>query len=235
MAGARYTADDLDPQACRRLLPAAPVGHLAFIAGSLPRILPTPFTVRGNEVIIGSLRESAAVSPRSGEVVAFEAERYEPATREGWCVGVVGRCQVITDADEIATLNARAIAPWIPEQAGAYFAIDMAVIYGRTLTRAHPGDDPIRGTGPEPAPHPRPDPGPARARLHERLAAAEDHAAHLERALLSNRRIGMAIGIVMARHGLPEMQALARLKHQSSVRQLKLRDLAELVIYTGEL
>ena len=134
MAGAPYTADDLDPQACRRLLPAAPVGHLAFIAGSLPRILPTPFTVRGNEVIIGSLRESAAVSPRSGEVVAFEAERYEPATREGWCVGVVGRCQVITDADEIAELDALNFAAWKSDEGCTYIGISISLIHGRVLT-----------------------------------------------------------------------------------------------------
>ena len=66
------------------------------------------------------------------------------------------------------------------------------------------------------------------------LAAATDRAEHLERAVLSNRRIGMAMGILMERHQFTEEQAFDHLRGLSQRRNLKLRDVAEQLIYTGE-
>jgi AmiR/NasT family two-component response regulator len=72
------------------------------------------------------------------------------------------------------------------------------------------------------------------ADLAERLRAAEARADGLQRALLSNRRIGMAIGILLTRH-LTEEQAFDLLRRSSMQRNIKLRDLAEEVIYRGTL
>ena len=66
------------------------------------------------------------------------------------------------------------------------------------------------------------------------LAAAHAHAEHLERALASNRRIGMAIGILMERHRLTEERAFDRLRDLSQRSNVKLRDVAEQLIYTGD-
>lgn len=230
MAGAAYAAADLNEAACRKLLSTVEVGRLGFTVGALPRILPVPFTVRGEEVITGSLRGSAAVSPRPGDVVVFEAESYDPTIREGWCAGVVGPCRVLTDPDEIATIHVMAIAPWIPAQAGDYFAITMGLFYGRTLTRRCQSDDDIsnvtawqRTSGLD------------YTGLHGRLAHAEHRADKLQQAVHSNRRIGMALGIIMGRRGLTEAQAFRTLREQSNERNVKIRDLAEQIIYTGRL
>lgn len=67
------------------------------------------------------------------------------------------------------------------------------------------------------------------------LTAAETRIANLERALQSNRRIGMALGVLMARHQLTEQQAFDVLRLQSSRRNVKLAELAEQVVYTGGL
>jgi len=74
---------------------------------------------------------------------------------------------------------------------------------------------------------------PAEAGWRSRLAAAEDRAAQLELALASNRRIGIAVGIVMARLHLTDGQALELLRDASQRRNVKLRELAEDIIYTG--
>src|SRR3954452_2191726 len=60
-------------------------------------------------------------------------------------------------------------------------------------------------------------------------------AANLALALDSNRLIGVAIGIVMARELLTSDQAFDRLRIVSQRRQRKLRDVAEDVVRTGEL
>jgi AmiR/NasT family two-component response regulator len=67
------------------------------------------------------------------------------------------------------------------------------------------------------------------------LAAVTAHAEDLERALVSNRRIGMAIGVLMERHRLTEERAFDRLRDLSQRSNVKLRDVAEQLIYTGDI
>ena len=52
---------------------------------------------------------------------------------------------------------------------------------------------------------------------------------------MSNRRIGMAIGVLLTIHHLTDQQAFDELREESMRRNVKLRDLAEQVIYTGTL
>jgi GAF domain-containing protein len=63
---------------------------------------------------------------------------------------------------------------------------------------------------------------------------ALDKAGHLEAALESNRKIGMAIGILMAEHKLTGHQAFDLLRTASQCNHVKLRELAEHVVLTGE-
>ena len=69
--------------------------------------------------------------------------------------------------------------------------------------------------------------------VQEQLIQARERIGHLETALASNRRIGIAIGIVMARHGVTDEVAFELLRERSQLLNEKLRELAEEVIYTG--
>jgi AmiR/NasT family two-component response regulator len=71
--------------------------------------------------------------------------------------------------------------------------------------------------------------------LRARARCAERKAANLEHALASNRRIGMAVGILMCRHRTTAEEAFEILKTHSQHRHVKIRELAETVIYTGAL
>ena len=71
--------------------------------------------------------------------------------------------------------------------------------------------------------------------MRSRVRSAERKADALEHGLLSNRRIGMAVGILMTRRQLTEDQAFAMLSHASQHGNVKLRDLARHVIETGEI
>jgi len=66
------------------------------------------------------------------------------------------------------------------------------------------------------------------------LATARAHAEALKRALVSNRRIGMAMGILMERHRLTEEQAFDRLRDLSQRSNIKLREVAEQIVFTGD-
>jgi putative methionine-R-sulfoxide reductase with GAF domain len=65
--------------------------------------------------------------------------------------------------------------------------------------------------------------------------AAEQRSAHLETALVTNRTIAMAIGIVMARTGRTEDQARVWLADVSQRSNRKMSSLAEQIVFTGEL
>ena len=65
-------------------------------------------------------------------------------------------------------------------------------------------------------------------------AAERDKIAHLEAALVSSRRIGAAIGILMAGRRVTYDQAFELLRVASQHGHRKLRDVAEDVIFTGD-
>jgi AmiR/NasT family two-component response regulator len=67
----------------------------------------------------------------------------------------------------------------------------------------------------------------------EELAHAHNKIAHLEIALKSSRRIGMALGILMAERKIREEQAFDLLRDASQHENRKLRDIAEDVIVSG--
>ena len=72
-------------------------------------------------------------------------------------------------------------------------------------------------------------------RLRRNLDSASRQSENLGAALESNRRIGMAIGILMVTRRLTDEAAFECLRHVSNRRNVKLRLVAEEVIYKGAL
>lgn len=62
-----------------------------------------------------------------------------------------------------------------------------------------------------------------------------EKARHLEVALASNRDIGIAIGVLMARHGITDDEAFGRMRSVSQRSHRKLREIAEYVAMAGDL
>lgn len=83
----------------------------------------------------------------------------------------------------------------------------------------------------------------ARVRVHHELTTlrdlarsqAEDKADNLQRALDSNRQIGIALGLLMARDKMTESQAFDRLREVSQHQNRKLRDVADDIVFTGSI
>ena len=70
---------------------------------------------------------------------------------------------------------------------------------------------------------------------NRQLTQAEERASQLQTALTTNRQIGMAVGVLMARHQLTSEAAFELLRRQSTQTNRKLRDIAERVVLTGQL
>ena len=73
------------------------------------------------------------------------------------------------------------------------------------------------------------------AELQQAAVQAQEQIAHLEIALVSSRRIGAAMGVLMASRRVTDEQAFALLRMASQHNHRKLRDIAEEVVLTGEL
>jgi len=74
----------------------------------------------------------------------------------------------------------------------------------------------------------------AHAAIALESAAFARRAEHLETALKSNRRIGMAIGILMRGNALTEQQAFDLMRSSSQHLHIKLHEVAAYVVETGE-
>ena len=75
----------------------------------------------------------------------------------------------------------------------------------------------------------------AHAALAFAHAREREQISGLEQALSSNRVIAMAIGILMATHRISEGQAFDRLRVASQRSNIRLREIADEVVHTGEL
>jgi uncharacterized protein len=129
-----HGVEDLDHATCRSLLSSVPFGRIASTDRGLPKILPVHCTVRGDEIVIGTIRAHTSIRVQHGDVVAFEADAYDSITREGWSVGLVGTCRVVTDEVEIDELDALGFTPWKAEDGGLYIALPLGFLHGRVLT-----------------------------------------------------------------------------------------------------
>ena len=75
----------------------------------------------------------------------------------------------------------------------------------------------------------------AHAAIALTAAREREHVQHLEDALRSNREIGMAMGVLMGRDGVTEVEAFAALRRASQYLNLKVREVAARVLETGSL
>ena len=71
--------------------------------------------------------------------------------------------------------------------------------------------------------------------LRDGLAAVKQQNANLRVALGSSRRVGMALGILMATYKITSEQSFEMLSQVSQASNRKVRDLAEHLILTGSL
>ena len=98
--------DELDEAECRLLLTTATVGHLSFTHGALPAIVPVPFALQDEHVIIPARRSNPMVAAVRGAVVAFEVDHFDHHTESGWSVTVIGASRVTGDRDQVAPVEA---------------------------------------------------------------------------------------------------------------------------------
>src|SRR6195952_3609527 len=148
--------DVLDGTECRRLLATASIGRIAFTEGALPAIQPASYALRAEDVLIPTGLGSKMAAGSRGAVLAFEVDDYDLIERTGWNVTVIGPSRLISDPDQIRTLDALGVRPWAPASTHCYIALRIAVVRGRRISSPGVRGEPVdaaddRSATPDPA------------------------------------------------------------------------------------
>lgn len=119
---------------CLRRLRQGGVGRVAVTVKALPAIFPVNYAVVDGDIVFRSNRGSKLTAAASQAVIAFEADQTEAMGHTGWSVLVVGQAHVVSDPDEIETLDRLPLRPWASAVDDQYVRVVAGVISGRELT-----------------------------------------------------------------------------------------------------
>ncbi len=130
--------EELDRAECMRLLGERGIGRVAFDDGEGPTVIPVNYAVDGDAVVFrtsasGRLRRSLLTSVAGGEVrAAFEVDRFDESSREGWSVLLRGGAHPLSDEEREAAAH---VEPWPGGDREAWFRLSAREVSGRRLHR----------------------------------------------------------------------------------------------------
>ncbi|QFG19994.1 pyridoxamine 5'-phosphate oxidase family protein [Actinomadura sp. WMMB 499] len=138
-SAARPVLEELDRAECLRLIAPGGIGRVAYDDGEGPTVVPVNYVVDGESVIFRTsesarLNRSLLALVPSGQVrAAFEIDRFDPVTREGWSVLLRGGAHALSDEERESAIR---VEPWAPGERGAWFCLAATEISGRRLHRS---------------------------------------------------------------------------------------------------
>ena len=105
--------ESLPADVCLQLLESVPVGRVSFNTGGEVVTLPVNHVIDGQDVAFRTDRGSKLSASERQDLVAFEADDYDPKTRTGWSVLIKGRAEVVHEDSEIQRLSQLGLRPWV--------------------------------------------------------------------------------------------------------------------------
>lgn len=127
----------LDTEECLSLLRHGQIGRISTSLRALPVVLPVTYAMDGDTIVFRSSVGTKFHAATRNAVVAFEIDDFDPVTRQGWSVMVVGEASEVTDPDEIARVDGLGLEPWVAENGDPdrYIRIPIVHISGRRIPR----------------------------------------------------------------------------------------------------
>jgi nitroimidazol reductase NimA-like FMN-containing flavoprotein (pyridoxamine 5'-phosphate oxidase superfamily) len=127
--------DELDFDACWRLIGRTPIGRLGFVLAGQPRVLPVNTGVLDRQVVFRTSRDSTLGGLFNGSNVTFECDETDLVAESGWSVVVRGRLWAVVDPDELARLAESELHPWAPGVKDRWMKITPMEVTGRVVKR----------------------------------------------------------------------------------------------------
>ena len=128
------------------LLSRAQVGRVVFTERALPAVVPVTFALHADSIVMRtSETTSLAAAASRGGVLAFEVDDFDPASRCGASVVVLGLPELVTLAAERACINL-VLEPWAPGHNDVWIRLPLTMVTGRRII-AEPSADAVAGYG----------------------------------------------------------------------------------------
>ena len=140
-AAAEPRVDTLAEDACMRLIAPGGIGRIAFHGRYGHTVLPVNYVLHEGTVVFrttpgGALDEDLRTGiADAAYLVAFEIDRLDEATREGWSVLLHGTAHHVDDDTERAALAGLAVRPWPGGPKDLYCRITPTRVTGRRIHR----------------------------------------------------------------------------------------------------
>jgi uncharacterized protein len=128
--------EELSRAECLRLLATVAIGRICYTRQALPAVDPVNFALCDGAIVIRTDAGGKLAAATQRAVVAFQADDLDMVLRSGWSVTVVGRCEEVTDAEDLARLDKLGLESWAPGARNHFICIVPAIVTGRKLTRA---------------------------------------------------------------------------------------------------
>jgi nitroimidazol reductase NimA-like FMN-containing flavoprotein (pyridoxamine 5'-phosphate oxidase superfamily) len=135
---AQPVLEELDRAECLRLIAPGGIGRVAFDDGEGPTVVPVNYAVDEGSVVFhtsleGRLNRSLLTAVPGGQVrAAFEVDRIEESTHEGWSVLLRGGAHPLEDEEKA---RAARVDPWPGGEREAWFSLTAKEVSGRRLRR----------------------------------------------------------------------------------------------------
>lgn len=99
---------------CRQHLVEGGVGRVAIATPIGPRIVPVTYTVHEDAVVFRTAPYSELSTYGWNAELAFQIDRLDHESREGWSVVAVGRARVVDDPEEVQRIRLSSEPqPWV--------------------------------------------------------------------------------------------------------------------------
>jgi nitroimidazol reductase NimA-like FMN-containing flavoprotein (pyridoxamine 5'-phosphate oxidase superfamily) len=125
--------EHLTSQECMALLTAAHIGRLAVVAAGRPEIYPVNHTVFDGEILFRTGSGTKLDAARD-QLVSFEVDGLDEATRTAWSVVVSGVATEIAQLHQVVDLLRLPVFPWEPGAKPHLLRIHPETVTGRRFT-----------------------------------------------------------------------------------------------------
>jgi nitroimidazol reductase NimA-like FMN-containing flavoprotein (pyridoxamine 5'-phosphate oxidase superfamily) len=128
------TVEQLPEPECWNLLASAQVGRVGLLVDGHVEVLPVNYALDGKTVLFRTA-EGTVLNEASMSVVAFEVDRIDEITHEGWSVLVQGLARDIGDAvgADAERIRRLSLVTWAPGARPRWMHIEPSRVTGRRI------------------------------------------------------------------------------------------------------
>jgi uncharacterized protein len=128
------TVEQIPEPECWNLLASAQVGRIGLLVGDQVEVLPVNFALDGRTILFRTA-EGTVLNEASIRAIAFEVDRIDETTHEGWSVLVKGFARDIGDAigADAERIRRLSLVTWAPGNRPRWIQIQPDAVTGRRI------------------------------------------------------------------------------------------------------